>query len=49
MKICSRCKGNYLKICQVCNGEKEPCTACKGTGKIPETEYVDDKWLEYEQ
>ena len=45
MKKCSRCIGNYLKVCQVCKGKKEPCTACKGTGKKPGTEYVDDKWL----
>lgn len=49
MEKCSMCKGEFLKVCQVCKGKKKPCTACKGTGKKPEIEYEDDKWLENEE
>lgn len=49
MKKCSRCKGDYLKVCQVCHGKKELCKACNGTGKKPRADYANDKWLEDEE
>lgn len=30
LKTCTSCKGYYRKVCPVCNGIKKVCSACKG-------------------